>query len=158
MRAKEIRLENTCTQKDIANHLDVSRATYSMWENELDLFPIRRLDEFCDYFNVSFDYVLNLYDTKKYQNMHKIDIKSSAERLKALRIKNKLTQAKLADILTIDQSLVSKYEKGTVLISTTFVEAYSRKFCVSTDYLLGRIDKEIKIKPKPVEKKEKNKH
>jgi len=149
MRAKEIRTENHCFQEKIAKYLGVERATYSMWENELDLFPMKRLGDFCDYFKVSIDYVLNITDIKSYGNMRSIDINLSAKRLMQLRKRMHLTQAELAKILTIDQSLVSKYENGVTLVSTTFIEIYARKFCISTDYLLGRIDDAIIIKPKP---------
>ena len=147
MRLKDIREENDIKQFAISKYLEVSRGTYSCWEIEQDLIPIKRLNDFCTYFNCSIDYALGFTNTKNYEhNKTTININLSAKRLKECRINNKYTQDKLANILSINRSLISKYEKGHTIISTTFLIEYVKLFKLSSDYLLGKIDNKISIK------------
>lgn len=149
MKLKEIREENNLTQKDIAIILKVSRGTYGMWEIEHNPFPLNRLNDFCNYFDVSIDYVLELTDLKQYpDNRKEINIKLSAERLKKIRKKNKKTQDYLAKKFNLNQVSLSNYENGVYLILTAILLEYSKYFNVSTDYLLGKKDSKIIIKLK----------
>lgn len=148
MRLKEIREANSLKQIEVANRLNVSRSVYGMWEVEQDIIPIRRLNDFCNEFNVSFDYVLELTDIKNYSDSSKeIDIDKLKVRLTTLRKEAKLTQDKLSEKLEITRSLISKYEHNTNLILTTYLLNYSKYFNISSDYLVGRIDyiPELKI-------------
>ena len=117
-----------------------------MWELEQDFIPVKRLNDFCNYFNISIDYVLELSDIKQYANFKKeIDKNKIKERVKFLRKEKKLTQERLASKINIAQSLISKYENGTNMILTCNLIEYCRFFGVSADYLLGKIDEPIKI-------------
>ena len=146
MRLKEIREENEITQVTISKLLGVSRGTYSLWELEKDAIPIKRLNDFCNIFDSSLDYVLELTDIKKYDRSKKeIDRNKSKERLKRIRKENKHTQEYIGKKFDLDRSLVSKYEKGENIISTTFLVAYAKFYHISCDYLLGKIDEAIKI-------------
>lgn len=58
-------------------------------------------------------------------------------RLKALRIKRRLTQKQLADQVGIAVSAISSYESGNRYPSYDVLISFSRIFHVSTDYLLG---------------------
>lgn len=141
MRLKEIREENSLKQFEVARKLNVSRSVYGMWEVEQDIIPIRRLNDFCNEFNVSFDYVLELTDIKNYPDSTKeIDIDKLKVRLTTLRKNAKMTQDKLSNKLEITRSLISKYEHNTNLILTTYLLSYSKYFNISSDYLVGRID------------------
>lgn len=141
MRLKEIREENSLKQFEVARKLNVSRSVYGMWEVEQDIIPIRRLNDFCNEFNVSFDYVLELTDIKNYPDSTKeIDINKLKVRLTTLRKNAKMTQDKLSNKLEITRSLISKYEHNTNLILTTYLLSYSKYFNISSDYLVGRID------------------
>ena len=127
----------------------MARATYSQWETERDLIPIKRLIDFCNLFDVSIDYCLGFTDLPNYPNNHKkIDINKSKERLKKVRKNHKHTQSYIANKFSLDRSLISKYEKGANIISTTFLNEYIKLYKISGDYLLGKIDKEITIEPK----------
>lgn len=149
MRLKEIREEKDLKQIEISKLLDVSRGTYSLWELELDLIPIRRLVDFCKVFNCSVDYALGFTNTNNYRhNKEDININLSSKRLKELRKKHKYTQEYIAKKLDINRSLISKYEKGHTIISTTFLIEYVHLFKISSDYLLGKIDKMIIIEEK----------
>ena len=61
-------------------------------------------------------------------------------RLKQLRLKNKLTQGELADILGIKPTAISNYESERNEPSFDKLIALSKYFDVSCDYLLGISD------------------
>jgi transcriptional regulator with XRE-family HTH domain len=58
-------------------------------------------------------------------------------RLKLLRIERELNQTKLAEILQVTKSNISKYEKGDVEINFETLHKISEYFDVSLDYLFG---------------------
>lgn len=67
------------------------------------------------------------------------DMKQSGERIRQLRIKNGLTQAKTANALNIDQSYYGRIETGKKGCSVDLFIQLSVLFDVSLDYLiLGR--------------------
>lgn len=59
------------------------------------------------------------------------------EKLRSLRIENRLTQKQVADRIGLAISAVSSYESGTRYPSYESLVKLSRMFHVSTDYLLG---------------------
>ena len=138
-RIKKIRTTNNLKQEDMAKILNISRSTYSMWESNNDIFPIKRLITFCDYFNVSLDYICNLTDKKQYKNSKKgIDTILSGQRLKELRKSNNLTQVNLAQDLNIAPTIIVEYEHGKYIVSIHVLYALCKKYNISADYLLGK--------------------
>ncbi len=68
------------------------------------------------------------------------------DRLKTLRLKNKLTQSQLAQKLGLTKSVISAYETGIRLPSYDILICIAQIFKVSTDYLLGiEMKKEIDL-------------
>lgn len=136
---KKVRIELEMSQEDVAKLLNVSRSSYAMWESNNNIFPIKRLIELCNIFNLSIDYALNLTnknkEIKKDYNIEKVKI-----RLKELKKENNLTQEKISDFLHIDQPTWSICENGKSLIGTPFLYMIYKKYNVSADYLLGRSD------------------
>lgn len=65
------------------------------------------------------------------------------ERLNKLRKKNDELQADLAEILNVDTSMISKWEKGVNYPDVKNLIEIAEHYNVSTDYLLG-LTKEIK--------------
>lgn len=66
------------------------------------------------------------------------------KRLKTLRIKKKLTQQQLADLLGLTKSVISAYENGLRYPAYDVLIKIARIFKVSTDFLLGvEIKREI---------------
>lgn len=59
------------------------------------------------------------------------------ERLRALRVGARLTQGKLAVLLSVDKSTISSYECGIRTPPCPILVKYATTFHVSTDYLLG---------------------
>ncbi len=148
MRLKDIREERELKQEDVAQILEVSRSSYAMWEAEKDMIPLIRLNDFCNYFGVSLDYALGFTDIKNYPHSKlELDQKKLAERLKVLRKESSFTQLKLSKKLNITRSLISKYENSNHLILTSFLMEYSRYYNLSCDYLVGKIEEKIKLKP-----------
>lgn len=69
-----------------------------------------------------------------------VDEETIARRLKELRQKRGKTQAELAAILGIDQTLVSAYERGAVRVHGAIVAAFAKALRTSTDHILGLKD------------------
>ncbi len=138
-RIKNLRLKNNKTQKDMAVVLGVSRSSYAMWESNNNIFPLKRLIAFSDYFDVSLDYLLG-FDNECYPVKKAFDLKAYSKRIKEFRKENNLTQDKIAKFLHIDQPTWSIYETGKSLIGTPFLYDLCKKYKISADYLLGRTD------------------
>ena len=103
--------------------------------------PIKHLNTLCNYYNISLDYIFALSNQEKYLNARaEINRELMAQRLKEFRKENKLTQTKLAQILNIANGTIGEYEKGNYIISTNCLYKISKKYNISADYLLGKID------------------
>ena len=110
-RMKEIRTYFDNTQKELADYLNVSRSTYAGWENGIDAIPLLKLNDFCNYYKISLDYICGLSSTKKVDLVNdKIDKIVLGNNLKNIRIKNGDNQDKTSTIIKVDQSNYSKYE------------------------------------------------
>ena len=138
---KDIRTENLYSQEFVAEKLHIKRSTYKEYELQNSIIPITHLNEFCNYFNISIDLILGLNDVKKYKNTReKIDRKLSGKRLKEFRRDNNLTQEKLAKFLNTTHTNLVGYEKGSYIIATPYLYMICKKYNISADYLLGKID------------------
>lgn len=145
MRLKKVRIYADLKQREIADILRVSRNSYNMWEREYDIIPLKQLDKFCNFFNVSLDFILGFSDTWKYNDSKPINTKLLAKRIKRIRRENDLTQDDLANILNITRSSISKYENEVNLALTSYIIGFCKYFSVSADFVTGKIDEEIKI-------------
>lgn len=145
-RMKDIRTYFGNTQKELAGILGVSRSTYAGWENGLDAIILPKLNDFCNYYGVSLDYICGLTNTKKYDVINdKIDKSVLGNNLKETRTKNKHTQEKVANIINVDQSNYSKCELGKMYIHTYALIEFAKHYKVSIDWLCGKTeDSEIK--------------
>ena len=145
-RMKDIRTYFGNTQKELAGILGVSRSTYAGWENGLDAIILPKLNDFCNYYGVSLDYICGLTNTKKYDVINdKIDKSVLGNNLKETRTKNKHTQEKVANIINVDQSNYSKCELGKMYIHTYALIEFAKHYKVSLDWLCGKTkDSEIK--------------
>ena len=140
-RLKGLRERMGKNQIEIANILNIDRSQYGKYENEYTTIPIKHLNTLANYFNVSLDYMFSLTNNKQYNNSkNDINLLESGKRLKEFRKENKITQTKLANFLTTSFSNVSAYERSINIISTTYLYAICKKYNISADYLLGKID------------------
>lgn len=141
---KEIRLDSDKKQQEVAEHLGIKRSTYAVLENNHNVIPLKRLNDFANYFDVSIDYVLGLTDVKKYENSKaEIDREKTRQRLRQVRNENNYTQTKLAKFLNTSPSVWCDYERGRYLVSTTFIYQFAKKFNVSVDWLLGKTEENL---------------
>lgn len=138
-RMKEIREEAGLKQKDMAEIMHITKGSYSMWECGADTIPLRRLNEFCNYFNVSIDYVVGISNKKKYANTTPdIKLKITGENLKKIRNKKGLTQTEISNELNINQPTWNRYEKSRTLILTVVLIELAQKYHYSIDKILGK--------------------
>ena len=80
-------------------------------------------------------------NTKQYKDYNKdLNIDLFKLRLKEFRKENKLTQVNLANELNTVQQVISNYEKGKHIIATPFLYEICKKYKISADYLIGKID------------------
>ena len=152
MKLKDLRDLYEITQEDIAKILNIARSTYNQYEQQYDIIPIKHLNHLCNHFRISFDYVFDFTELKRYKDeINEIDTKISGKRLKELRKEFKLTQDKLAKKLNIANTIISEYERGHYPISTATLYSLSNLFSISSDYLLGKTNK-VKYLEKKEEK------
>ena len=138
-RMKDIRTYFDNTQKELSDYLKVSRSTYAGWENGIDAIPLLKLNEFCNFFGISLDYICGLTNTKKYNIINdKIDKIILGNNLKDTRLKHSDSQNKISEIIKVDQSNYSKYELGKVLIHTYPLIDFAKHYKVSIDWLCGK--------------------
>ncbi len=141
-RIEDLRDEFEIKQRELADYLGISRSLLGRYENEYAIIPIKHLNSIANYFNVSLDYIFNFTDKRNYINFKKdIDKIEVGKRLKEFRKSHKLTQVLLAEELNTVHPVIVNYEKGKNLISTSFLYILCKKYKISADYLLGRIDK-----------------
>lgn len=138
---KKLREEQNKTQQEIASILGIARQTYNHYEIQDSIIPLKHLNNLANYYNVSIDYIFELTKQRKYSNFKKeININLSKERLKSFRKEQKLTQVKLANILNTFHTVIVDYEHGKNLIATPFLYTICKKYNISADYLLGKIN------------------
>lgn len=67
-----------------------------------------------------------------------VDKKILGNNLKDIRIKNYDNQAKIAELIKVDQSNYSKYEFGKILIHTYPLIEFAKYYEISIDWLYGK--------------------
>ena len=137
-RIRDIREEKDLRQIDVAKILNVSQANYSRWENGTEFMPLKKLTIFCNYFNVSMDYVIGITRNNTSTGIHELNSKTIGNNLKEFRKKHGITQVELANFLNTTHSTISAYESGKTTLLTAFAIQIVKKFHISLDWLCGR--------------------
>lgn len=139
IKLKNIREKNDLTQQRVADILGISKTNYNYFENEERIIPLKHLNNYCNNFGVSMDYVFNLMnENTNYKKENILDRRLVGKRIKSIRESSNLTQSKLATILNTSQSTISSYENGKTLIITSFLYEICKRLDVSMDYITGR--------------------
>ena len=139
---KQLREEKEIKQYELAQILDFHINGYGQFERETTLLPIKHLNTLSNFFEVSLDYLFNFTNVRQYKNSKsQINSELSGKRLKEFRKENKLTQEKLAKFLNTTHTNLVGYEKGSYVIATPYLYMICKKYSISADYLLGKIDK-----------------
>ncbi len=131
----------------MANIMGIKRSTYNDYEQQYVIIPLKHLIKFCNYFNISLDYILGFSDKQQYENMlQDINLKEFGLRIRRLRKEHNMKQGDLALKIHTNNSILSCNERGRTLISTANLYAICKLFNISADYLLGRIDTKEQLK------------
>ena len=133
-----LREEHDLTQQELADIFKVSRSLISKWERNLITVPLKQLNNYANYFNISLDYITGLSDKKTKTYKVNLDNNLIGKRIVEVREKNNLTLRKLADELNTTSSTISAYETGKVLIQSSFAITICSQYNVSLDWLCGR--------------------
>ena len=143
IKIKDLRDKYDLTQKKKKKIMGVSKSTYGRWETDETIIPLNHLNNLCNYFKVSMDYMTGLSKIKCYDNINKkLNKEIIGERIKKFRKDHNLTQEKLASSINTTHSTISAYENGKTMILTAFAYNICKKYNISLDYLVGRIDEE----------------
>ena len=130
------------SQKDLANKLGVTQQTYSLWEKGTKIIPLKHLNNLCNYYKTSMDYVLGLSNERTNSDIREIkelNKKLIGSRIKEIRESNKLTLRDLASELNTTSSTISAYETGKTLVLTAFAYQICTNSDVSLDWLCGKV-------------------
>ena len=130
------------SQKDLANKLGITQQTYSLWEKGTKIIPLKHLNNLCNYYKTSMDYVLGLSNERTNSDIKEIkelNKKLIGSRIKEIRERNKLTLRDLASELNTTSSTISAYETGKTLVLTAFAYQICTKYDVSLDWLCGKV-------------------
>ena len=137
---KDIRTYFDVSQEMVAESLGVKRSTYAGWENGFGSIKLLYLNDFCNYFGVSIDYICELNKNKKYPiTSENIDIIALGKKLREVRKINNDSQKEVSKIINVDRSNLSRYEKGESIISVDSLIRFAKNYNVSIDWLCNRI-------------------
>jgi len=116
-RLRKLRKENNLTQKDLAEQINVDRATIAGYETKGKEPAYDKLEKLANYFNVSIDYLLGRSDIKTpEEHLQKLfkddpelveileDFKNDKDRLMTFKELRKLDNESLKEILNIIKS------------------------------------------------------
>lgn len=146
-RLKELREKSGLTQKQVAEHLDITQSAYAQWETGRLNPKKETIQKFADLFNVSYDYLWNGISEPQTTNAI-IETNSGTfpERLRQLRTEADLTQQQLADIVGTTQQNIAFWETGRQRPKQPSLIKLANYFNVSIDYLLvGKAQAEEKL-------------
>ena len=139
---KILRERNGMTQEQMGLYIGVTKQAFNHFEKEYTIIPIQHLNNLCNYFNVSLDYIFDFNNINQYENVSsEINLEIVKNRLKEFRKDNKLSQEKLASLLNVAKGTIGNYESCRAIIATPFLYTICKKYNISADYLLGKIDR-----------------
>ena len=75
VKIKDLREEYDLTQLKMSEIMNVSKSNYARWETNESIIPLKHLNNLCNYFNVSMDYITGLSKEKNYIIINKKQIK-----------------------------------------------------------------------------------
>lgn len=127
-RLRELRMEKGLSLREFAEKMNCSYSNIATIERGEGSLTEANIKLFSDFFGVSSDYLLGLTNEK---------IKVYNNRIRELRKEKGLTLRELSDKMHIDNSNLSKIERGDLGITADNLIAFAKYFEVTTDYLLG---------------------
>lgn len=137
----DLREYKDLSQIKLANYLGITQQTYSLWEKDTKIIPLKHLNSLSNFYEISMDYIVGLTDEKNNSGIIKLTELNKNEigsRIKKIREDNNLTLRDLAKELNTTSSTISAYETGKTLILTAFAYQICIKYNVSLDWLCGK--------------------
>lgn len=127
---KELRCERNLFQKDIANYLGITAASYSLYESNKRTPPIEMLIKLCEFYNVDMEQLIGWRNPEYH---HAAPLKNTEQSLaqKDIRQKPKLNsvQAEACDLfrsLLNGEQIASQKQITVALQLRDILKAYSR--------------------------------
>lgn len=147
-RLKELRESKKISMYTLAKQLGVSDAAICKWENAVTEPKASNIKNLSEFFEVSSDFLLGLEDElgiKKYSvpPAHTPDIITSegstifSQKLKELRTRDDISQAKFAREVGFSQSAIASWENETREPGINALIKIAQYFNTSVDYLIG---------------------
>ena len=136
------------TASSVADKLGISKTTLSNYINGDAYMPLVHLNQLCNLFHVSIDYLLGLSKLENYLDnieLEELNPQEIGKRLRNIRKNLKINQDMIASLVGVNKSSISRYEKGESLILTVVLYTFCKKYNISADYLLGK-NKNIYLK------------
>lgn len=131
-----LREEKDLTQEELGKIIGTRKVSICNWEKNKAIIPLRKLNTYSNYFNVSMDYILKLSNDKNTNiTENELDKSAIGKNIKTIRKINNLSQRDLAKTLNTTQSTIWAYETGKTLILTAFAYQICVKYNVSMDWL-----------------------
>ena len=142
---REIRTFDLHTQEEIAAVLGISKNTYTQYELQNKIIPLKYLINFCDYYKISVDYILGFSKVIKPDGLKNSKDYKICDRIINFRKKQKLNITIFAESINIPRTTLTNYEKGRYMMSLDCLYSICKKYNISADYLLGRINYQPKL-------------
>ena len=139
-RIKITREKSEISQEKISKVLKVNRSTYAGWKNNIDPIPLKKLNDVCNFFNVTFDYICGLNNDDNSANFINKEITPEriSSKLNSIRKQNNESQKTISNIIGLDQSNYSKIERGKYLIRLYPLIEFAKHYNCSIDYLCDK--------------------
>lgn len=142
-RFTDIRENYDLTKTDVAKRIGTGKRNYTYIESETANIKLALLNDYCNQFGYSMDYVAKLTDKFSYSDIIKIkeiDKGVMAERLRIIEKENKLEANDIARELGIAPSTYSDYKnvKKTNLMQSLMLKQIASKYSYSMDWIVGR--------------------
>ena len=143
---RDIRTYFGYSQREVAEAIGVKRNLYTEWEIYRTIIPLKHLVSLANFYKFNIDYLLGLTEQQKSIDNIKFDIDKACLRLKEIRAELKLSVRDFAKELKVSKSTISRYEKGTTIVSTSVCYNSARKYNISVDYIIGATNQKYIIK------------
>ena len=133
---RDIRTYFGYSQREVAEAIGIKRSLYTEWEIYRVIIPLKHLIALSNFYKTNIDYLLGLTKNQITTNNNIIDINKISIRLKEIRMELKLSIRDFSKELNISKIKLKRYEKGSILVSTSVCYFIAIKYNISVDYIL----------------------
>ena len=152
-RLREARHSHGFTQEEVATEINTNRANISNYERGHTEPDIETLAQLADFYGASVDYLIGMrsYPGKRREEYwtptshwdgNKVRSTDFPTKMRRVREKTGLSQAKTAKKLQIPRSTLGKYELGQLQPSLETLARITMVYDVKADWLLGLTDED----------------